>query len=595
MRRTILSILIPFIFLCGRTASGNDNRGMEESLEKALAYIDTDPDSALILSERILSTDDGRAGEYYGKFLSVKANALFAKGESHEAIRVFRQAQAAAKAAGDMLTVASVLSDMGVAYRITDRSDSALVCYRGALDILEEMDQPAEMASLLTSIAVLFANQGRLDDAIPYARRAFSCSRRSDDIESIMYAGQTLGIVLYLAGHKEEGLSVEREMVTIAERRKMPRYILKTYASIIDMHHKEGNRDSVDCYIERGRQLLPMVPEGSVEAMGFLEESYVVLTASGRYAESLEIQKKLLAMRDAGGFMPLDKLYQRMARNYRGLGDIERMGEAYEKSIALADSIHGDDVQRQLSEFDVKYQTARKELEISRLQAEESRHRSYMIILLSVSLIIIAGGIVFWYVRSQSLRKRAEIARMQATLDGVEQERIRLATELHDGVCNDLAGVRFLLESPSADRKEILRIIGSMRDEVRQISHALMPPKFETLSFGQLMDDFALKSDGLVCYREISEVKCDPLTSHHLYRIVQEWVDNIRHHSDATSVIVTVSGNTLEIEDNGKPLAKSGGRGIGQETVAGRVKVIGATMERTFSDDGNLLKITFKN
>ena len=83
-----------------------------------------------------------------------------------------------------------------------------------------------------------------------------------------------------------------------------------------------------------------------------------MLSAMGRYRESLDIQNKILSMRGAGTFMPFHKLYQRMARNYKGLGDIERMGEAYERSIAIADSLHGLEIDNQLSEFDVKYAAA---------------------------------------------------------------------------------------------------------------------------------------------------------------------------------------------------------------------------------------------
>ncbi len=261
-------------------------------------------------------------------------------------------------------------------------------------------------------------------------------------------------------------------MVAISEKRGLPRYILKTYASIIDMHYKDGRRDSVDYYISRGQKLMSQVPEASVESMGFLEESYVVLSAMGRYRESLDIQNKILSMRGAGTFMPFHKLYQRMARNYKGLGDIERMGEAYERSIAIADSLHGLEIDNQLSEFDVKYDTAQRELQIARLETEKMRQRMWMAITCIGAFLIILGLIIYFRSRRSRLRRSLEMQSLRSQLEAVDNERARLAAELHDGVCSDLSGIALMMQSSRTDRDEIVGMIDNVRTEVRSISHS---------------------------------------------------------------------------------------------------------------------------
>lgn len=200
------------------------------------------------------------------------------------------------------------------------------------------------------------------------------------------------------------------------------------------MHNRLGNTDSVSHYINLGRELLPKVPEASVESIGFMDQSSAVLTDMGRYRESLDLQMKILAMNDSRPFLPLNLLWQRIAHNYKGLGDIEKMDEAYTNAIAIADSIHQSDIDEQISDFNVRYRTAEKELAIANLEAEKSHRDTLLTIITAVLLIAVTA--LFFYLRYR--RRKIELDTICARLDGIEQERGRLAHELHDGVCNDL-------------------------------------------------------------------------------------------------------------------------------------------------------------
>ena len=578
---------------------------IETRIETANAYIDSNPDSAVTVCDNTLQILSDNDFKNRGLILSVRGNALFAKGENALAIESMKQAVEAAKAAADSLTLANALSDMGVMYRVSQRPDTALILYNSALEIFNQLDTPAESAHLLTSIAILFTNQGRIEEAIPYARKAFDKAIESDDIDTEMYAGSTLGIILFHGGKTEEGLNIERRIVTIAETKGAPRYVLKAYASIIDMHHKEGNADSVSIYLNRGRQLLDKVPEGSVEALGFMEESYVVLTAMKRYRESLEIQYKLLSMDGAGTFSPLDKLWQRIGRNHQGLGNIQQMGEAYERAIAVADSLHGLEIDEQLSEFNVKYSTAEKELEIARLEAEKAQERQRSILWLAIAAVILATGFVLTISHLRIMRRKAELAQVKAELNGIEHERARLAQELHDGVCNDLVGVQLMLESSATERKEVVDLLNRVRSDVRSISHNLMPPSFSRTSLSQLLTDYALRSNGMIRFSiklsdGMSSEMIPEQVSHEIYRIVQEWVGNIRQHSSASKIEIILSlcraNLQISIQDNGEPNQNISATtsGIGFETIARRVASINAFMEQTSCDGLNIMTISTK-
>ncbi len=584
MCRLIVSIVV--VAFC---ALGVYAERVDKSLERANELIETEPRHAVELCDSI-----GKGGLTVGQRAKLNhtiGNAHFAMGETAEAKESFQKAITMGKEAEDTLTWSSALSDLGICYRITEKPDSALMMYQQALALLERIDAPSEESYLLTSIAVFYANQGRLDEAVKYGRRAFAIAKKCSDIEPIMYAGQTLGIVLYHKGDKKEGLAIEREMVAIAENRGLPRYVLKTYASIIDMHYKDGRRDSVDYYIARGQKLLPQVPEASVESIGFLEESYVVLTDMGRYKESLDIQNKILSMRGAGTFMPFNKLYQRMARNYEGLGDIKRMGEAYERSIAIADSLHGLEVDRQLSEFDVKYDTAQREIQIARLETDRMHSRMWMLGIGLCAIFTVVALIVYFRYRRARLRRSLEMQNLRSQLAAVDNERARLAGELHDGICSDLSGIALMMQTNS-DRNELVDMIDTVRGEVRSISHALMPPRFEGLTLRQLLQGLSFKSDGVIMV-EGGESDVAPDVAFQLYRITQEWIDNIRRHSNATRVLIRMMEGKYVIADNGDEFEFKESGGIGLESIEKRVKSIKGEMKFDREKGENILEITY--
>lgn len=584
----VLLGLLPAVFpLCSMA------EGWIDRIDK---YVNSDPDSAIILCDEALDGNRRLGDDERISLLTIRGNARFVLGDYPLAISDFKSAVKFAESTADTMACVNALSDLGVAYRVSQYPDSAIICYNRALEMLNGKNAPDMEASILTSIAVLFANQGRYDEAVTYAEKGFDKSLLTDDIETQIYAGSSLGSALFLAGDHSRSLKTQRSVVGLAERKGVPRYILKTYASIIAMHNRLGNTDSVSHYIDRGRALVDRVPEASIESIGFMEQSFVVLTDMGRYRESLDIQKKILGMQDSRPFMPLPRLYQRIALNYKGLGDIERMDEAYRKAISLADSIHESDINEQISDFDVRYRTAERELAIASLQSEKSRRG--MIIAIMVGVIAIASLLLWIYLRSR--HRKAELANIRARIDGIEQERARLSHELHDGVCNDLLGVELMLASGRCDTKEIAQMISAARNEVRTISHELLPPRFNGLSLSQLVSAYARKSDGFVSYiPSEDQLRLSTEQSVNLYRIIQEWIANMRRHGSATSSSISLEqkNNAVElvITDNGEPFDPSQvvGKGLGLENISRRVEALRGEMKIDCKNGINEMSVKF--
>lgn len=589
-RRLMLAVMSVMLFFICEPVNALSRPSLEKWIEMADSYVNICPDSALIVVAEIEnSVGDLKSRKEYSSLLMVKGNAYHASGKGLEALAAFNKAIDAARRDNDTSMLINALSDCGVAYRVAQFPDSALACYNEALDLMIKSGDRSGEASLLTSIAVLYTNWGRIADAVPFARRGISAAERSGNIDDMMYAGSQGALILYKAGERKEGIDVERRVVAMAKSGGIVRYILKSYAAIIDMYCNNNQMDSALVYIEDGKRLLDGVPVNSVEAIGFMEESHVILSAMGRYAESLAIQKQLLSIGDGSMYVPLGPLWRSIARNYKALGDAENMAAAYERSIEMTDSVRSKEIDAQLSEFNVKYETAQKELEISRLEAEQSRARLELIVWAAFALIAIVSLVAYILVR----RRKTAFELVKWQLDGIEQERGRLATELHDGVCNDLLGLGLMMQSASASQEECVGYLSEIRNEVRGISHELMPPKFCGLTLDDLLRDYARKQGEFVEYKSSGRPALRETTAYHVYRMVQEIIANIRKHTTATRADMAVAfgdggGLELHICYNGKGIGKKApGRGIGKDTLRRRAEIIGAKISENIIEDAN--------
>lgn len=588
MTRIFITGILAFVLSCF-TLHAQD---IPEWIERIDAYVNQSPDSALKLCDEALKGKLGHADR--ALLNTIRGNAYFTLGDSESAVDALSKAVDEARSTRDTMIWVNALSDLGVVYRVSQQPDSALACYILSLELLEGRDEPLLESNILTSIAVLFANSGRPAEGVPFARKGVEKARVTGDLATEIYASSTLGSALFLAGEHERGLEVESGIVRLAERHNVPRYTLKTYASIAAMHRRLGNTDSVRHYISLGEKLLPKVPEGSVEAVGFMEQSWQFLAEMGRYRESLDMQERILKMKDSKPFMPLDALMMNIARNYHALGDIDKMAEAYERSIEIADSLHQSDIDDRISELNVKYQSAEKELEIARLESDRLRQRIIICIVLAILVFVVSTGLLFY----KSIRRRNELANIRSRLEGIEQERGRLSHELHDGVCNDLLGIELMAVSPKADKEEVIDMLRVVRDEVRSISHELLPPRFGGVTLGQLLEAYADKNSGLVTFVDSSDTgRLNAEQSVNLYRIVQEWVGNIRRHGNATHVSIDLSEKEhemmLRISDNGAAMTVGVNKigGIGMSNIGRRVKALGGDLRIGRIGDKNELQV----
>ena len=188
----------------------------------------------------------------------------------------------------------------------------------------------------------------------------------------------------------------------------------------------------------------------------------------------------------------------------------------------------------------------------------------------------------------------------QRIIDTQEEERGRVARELHDGISQMLVGVRYALEltkrrlqmqddrlGESLDKG--IDGLGGAIQEVRRISRDLRPGVLDDLGLGpalqSLADDFGQRTGvDIAVETVVFRNRLDRDSRIALYRIAQEALTNIERHADAKTVTISLKGNRrggqLIITDDGKgmPQKTKSGQGLGLRNMQERIEQLGGTL-----------------
>lgn len=161
---------------------------------------------------------------------------------------------------------------------------------------------------------------------------------------------------------------------------------------------------------------------------------------------------------------------------------------------------------------------------------------------------------------------------LRRAIEATDKERSRIASDLHDGVVQDLAGVAFSLaaiardDGPEPRHNEAVReAADQVRDAVRSLRSLLVeiyPPNLYAEGLESALSDLLATVQArnirpsLLIDGPLRELPLD--TSQLIYRVAQEGLRNVISHSDASQVDVAVEvtpgSATLDVTDNGRGL-----------------------------------------
>lgn len=235
-----------------------------------------------------------------------------------------------------------------------------------------------------------------------------------------------------------------------------------------------------------------------------------------------------------------------------------------------------------------------------------------------VLIASLSGGLLLWFIlrriRVLEMAKRQQEEFTKKLIETQEQERKRIASELHDGLGQNLLVIKNmiqLLPSPqefAEDHAELQQLVTDTIDDTRNLSGRLHPHQLDSLGLAKTLQALFRKIGKVHKLQIDAQIQDSPasFSKEHeitIYRVVQEALNNIVKHSKADTVSVSLLFNqqniTLSIADNGRGfdihspgMTEKLASGFGLKSMHERIKLLDGEFSVTsIPESGTTIKI----
>jgi signal transduction histidine kinase len=535
-----LLIFFLLIFTSSNTILAQQN--LEDLFEKAKDFRrDNNPDSAAILFHKIISleTDINNTSKltsgslnYLGLISASKSNKKDALDYFYESIKINKQIQNESGLINNYNNLAN--------YYSSENNKLALQYYQKALNLLPRNQIGKKSGILNMNIGNLFSAKDfenfNYDSAVYYYLTSLKSFQQINDSSSISLLYHNLGLLNEKKGNFEASLSNYKKSLNLKNALGLKKELVATYMGIGNIYLKQE-----------------------------------------KFKESLEYYEKSLALsEDVGDPNHKMHLYSNMVKAKMGMGDVEEASLLFQKYNNLRDSLFDNDKMEEIKDLETKYETERKEEEIraQQIAIERKNFQKNLFLGLSILLVILVISTIWFFIQKQEYLKRLkneEIANMKteqelkelnAMMHGQEEERNRIANDLHDRLGARLSSIKLLFHAsdiPTAAEK-VLDNINEAIKETREISHNLST---------DLLTRFGLETalkDTVRTINDAEKIKVDialyglqnrlPVAvERNIYHVVLELINNTIKHANANNINLQISQAENEInvfyEDDG--------------------------------------------
>lgn len=606
LRLIILATLIVSLAACNSKPTVTQEQSKAESLLNAASELTamSRPDSALTLLDSVLNLN-GIDDTVHAMAVGEKANNMLILGRMADALPLCRQAISEGERIGNDEVLINQYSTCGIVYRRLGLADSAMWAYQHGIEVSKRVGLKDYVANLYNNIAVMFVETDRLKEGISYAEEATRWATEAKDTVELFSALATKASALLKQNdYKGARHTIVPHFDEILGTGSTP-LALKTASPMLQSCIKLGLIDEADSYLRKLQPVMQKVEPASNGSLGILEIEAALMHAQHNYKGELALWNRIETLCKTNQGVPQQRIMWSKAECMRLTGNTNEALRYMREAYNIADSTKNSDVNRQLSEFSVRYNTQQKELQIVKLNQEKATERARLmtvVLVLAVTSMLLAFGIVLILYKRRIANQRYELNLRRKYIEGLESERARLARELHDGVCNDLLGLQILMTT--SDKEQTIPILKDIMIGVRQISHDLMPPRFAHADIAKVAADYVTHYPLTNCKINFQATDTDrwqhidQAKAFEIYRIVQELMGNIAKHANAHIINVYMTYEkwgqiVLEVENDGaQPQLKDSTNGIGLYTTTDRVLGMNGEIKR--SQTNGMYKVEIK-
>lgn len=565
---------------------------------------------AIVDEESFKPQDRERLAELYNRFSILHAR----RGDHLKSLSFIEKAMEYSKGIKDNLLLSRIYINYANSLSRLSRFDEAVKIHFKVIRLCEQTQDTIGLQKAYNNLGIAFRNGGEFDKAIAYYRKSFELGKKSND-------------------YKTMGLSVVNMATVYSEKQEFDG-MDTLYSQGIQYFEKASDLGGI-AFANHNYGNFLVIKKDYAEADKHLQKAYELRKQIGAdlmAASSLSVlgksaieQKKWKKAEEY--LLAAEPIYQGKNHNDRNLKELygylkelyiqeanfEKALNYQTQELELEKTLFTENEKINSLKTEAAYEMEKQDMEMA-LEREKQELARQRILLIGggIVLVLILISFTLWLRRRQlKERHQAQIINLdqQHRLDlskslknSEQQERKKIAHKLHDEAGSMLSIAILNLKQLQADvfkternaeqkLETTQKLLVDISDSVRNISHTLMPVALDKYGLKAAIHDLvnAVNTSQKLKVEEVLE-GLDETSSWSedfnltIYRIVQEVMNNIIKHAQATNVLLQVveleDSVTIYIEDNGKGMDETATKnGMGLKMLKSNIEYLNGTIE----------------
>lgn len=571
--------------------------------------------------------DSIKAMEYANKAIELSKKSGFKKGESlvllnkgvflnlngenDEAVKLITQSLNIRSATYDYAGEGYCLRALGNIEFDRNNYSKALEFYLLAAPKFEKAKDLKGLSGDYIWIGNVF-NEGlhEFNKSAEYFNKSLAIAVQLKDSSLISYNYNNLGQAYYFAKNYKQALYYYSLGKGIKEKLQDERGLGSAYGNISSVYFDTEKYDSSLLYANLAFAIRQRQNDKKGMATSYTNVANIYLKQK-KYSDALKNFEDAVKLAQEIDFKePIIESYNGLSNYYEITGNAPEALRFFKKYKAANDSIFNIDISKQLSTLQTKYETVKKQQLIEEQKFELIKKQYWIYV--SIGLFLVMSLLGYSYYRRNKLKQekrlQLELIKQQdlatkAVINAEENERKRIAAELHDGIGQMMSVAKMNLsaieneivfkdEAQKNSFDKVIVLVDESCKEVRSVSHQLMPNALLKSSLAAAVREFIGKIDSRIIkinlYSEGLNERLDTDVETVLYRVIQECVNNVIKHSEASMLDISLVKESNEIiatiEDNGQGFEVDKTTytdGIGLKNIITRVEFLKGTVDFT--------------
>ncbi|MEZ4776409.1 MAG: sensor histidine kinase [Bacteroidia bacterium] len=585
------------------TYSAKDTVQIWAWMETGKSWYQHNADSARLYQEKALTLarkTGFKKGE--ARCLINLANAVYDLGEYQLANDLCQEAIPICQEIHLKKELAAAYNTLANSWNYQGNRHLAMNYYEKSLKAMENAVVPPYFPiAVRNNLSVLYLDLKLYKKALDNSRNCLHLAIALNDTATAATALLNIGNALKNLHQPDSALIAFTEALSFARISDYQTVIVTTLSNMSDFYLDKGDfrearrllEESLKIAKEINDEYGKMIDIHGLGKIAFWEKKY--REARENYLEAIRIGEQL-EMRSYTYVIYLDLSDLALAH-----GDLDKWEIYRNRYYNVRDSVANEDLIHAVQEMETRYETEKKEKQIQSL-VQEAAIRQLTLRQRSLQLYGVAGLVLLLLITGflgyRNLQNRSKLATAAALMKGQEEERGRLARDLHDGLGGRITGVRQYIQSlerqsdniaPSLNRA--ITELDQCTSELRHIARNMMPEALLRFGLKEALEDYcdhlreATKAE-IHFFASGLEDRLPENKEIVLFRIVQELLNNAVKYSGATDIIaqITRDGNKvhLTVEDDGKgfdPQILQTSPGVGWMNIVSRVQYLNGILD----------------